>query len=55
VAESADAALYSAFAALHARGLRYFDVAPLYGTGLAEHRLGMCLRTVDRRELVLST
>jgi len=44
-----------AFAALHAAGQRYFDVAPFYGCGLAEHRLGACLRGVDRRELVLST
>jgi D-threo-aldose 1-dehydrogenase len=25
-------------------GLRYFDTAPLYGTGLAEHRLGQAFR-----------
>ena len=55
VADSPDAALYSAFTALHSRGLRYFDVAPLYGTGLAEHRLGTCLRSIDRRSVVLST
>ena len=30
--------------AMYARGLRYFDTAPFYGLGLAEHRLGMCLR-----------
>ncbi len=50
-----DGAVAGAFDALHAAGLRYFDVAPLYGLGLAEHRLGACLRRVDRRELVLST
>ena len=43
------------FAQLHGAGLRYFDVAPFYGSGPAEHRLGACLRRVDRRELVLST
>ena len=32
-----------------AGGLRYFDTAPLYGLGLAEHRLGACLRGIDRR------
>lgn len=40
---------------MHAAGLRYFDTAPLYGVGLAEHRLGACLRRVDRRELVVSS
>lgn len=52
---AADAAVLDTFLDLHAAGLRYFDVAPLYGLGLAEHRLGTCLRHVDRRELVLST
>src|SRR5262249_39351160 len=30
--------------AAHEAGLRYFDVAPFYGLGLAEHRLGRSLR-----------
>ena len=35
-------------------GLRYFDTAPLYGTGLAEHRLGQAFR--DRpKDLLVST
>ena len=50
-----DASIAQAFAAMHAAGLRYFDTAPFYGLGLAEHRLGACLRTVDRRPLTLST
>jgi D-threo-aldose 1-dehydrogenase len=50
-----DESVKRTFADLHAAGQRYFDVAPFYGTGLAEHRLGACLRGVDRRELVLST
>jgi len=50
-----DDAVRGAFDTLYASGLRYFDVAPLYGTGLAEHRLGACLRGVDRRSVVLST
>jgi D-threo-aldose 1-dehydrogenase len=50
-----EASLAAAFAAMHAAGLRYFDTAPFYGTGLSEHRLGACLRGVDRREVVLST
>jgi len=55
VAETSDTSVQEAFAALYAAGLRYFDVAPLYGVGLAEHRLGACLRHVDRRSVVLST
>ena len=50
-----DPATQSAFDVLYRNGLRYFDVAPLYGVGLAEHRLGACLRRVDRRSIVLST
>ena len=50
-----DATLGAAFDAMHARGLRYFDTAPMYGTGLSEHRVGACLRRVDRRGVVLST
>ncbi|MBS7707805.1 aldo/keto reductase [Chelatococcus asaccharovorans] len=37
-----------------ASGLRYFDVAPFYGLGLAEHRLGSALRE-RRDECVVST
>jgi D-threo-aldose 1-dehydrogenase len=36
-------------------GLRLFDTAPLYGSGLAEQRVGSALRTRPRSELVLST
>lgn len=35
-------------------GLRYFDVAPFYGLGLAEHRLGTALRE-RRQECLIST
>jgi D-threo-aldose 1-dehydrogenase len=38
-----------------ALGVRYFDTAPLYGSGLAEHRLGAALRSHPREEFVLST
>ncbi|MEO8484908.1 MAG: aldo/keto reductase [Betaproteobacteria bacterium] len=54
-AGTSEAGLHDAFADLYADGLRYFDVAPLYGSGLAEHRLGACLRSIDRRTVVLST
>jgi D-threo-aldose 1-dehydrogenase len=36
-------------------GLRLFDTAPLYGSGLAEQRVGRGLRERPRDELVLST
>ena len=43
-AADTDASVGDAFDALHAAGLRYYDTAPFYGLGLAEHRLGACLR-----------
>jgi D-threo-aldose 1-dehydrogenase len=36
-------------------GVRLFDTAPLYGHGLAEHRLGTVLRQVPRERLIVST
>jgi len=36
-------------------GIRYFDVAPIYGYGLAEQRLGRMLADKDRGEFVCST
>jgi D-threo-aldose 1-dehydrogenase len=36
-------------------GLRLFDSAPLYGSGLAEHRTGGLLRQKPREDLVVST
>ena len=54
-ARDTDASVARAFAAMQRAGLRYFDTAPFYGLGLAEHRLGMCLRSVDRRTLTIST
>lgn len=56
--------LYSALAddewpeivpAAWASGVRYFDVAPHYGLGVAERRLGEGLRALPREEFVLST
>jgi D-threo-aldose 1-dehydrogenase len=49
--EEASAAIDAAFAA----GIRYFDVAPLYGNGLGEHRMGRDLRRYPRDDYVLST
>ncbi len=54
-AADTDESIHACFSRLYRSGLRYFDVAPFYGTGLAEHRLGACLRRVDRRDVVLST
>lgn len=36
-------------------GVRYFDTAPFYGVGAAEHRVGDALRDQDRDTWVLST
>jgi D-threo-aldose 1-dehydrogenase len=36
-------------------GIRYFDVAPWYGRGLAERRVGNALRLRPRSDFVLST
>jgi D-threo-aldose 1-dehydrogenase len=36
-------------------GIRYFDTAPLYGSGLAETRLGEALAEFSRTEFLLST
>ena len=36
-------------------GIRYFDTAPHYGTGLSEHRFGTALRRRPREEYTLST
>jgi D-threo-aldose 1-dehydrogenase len=36
-------------------GIRYFDTAPYYGSGLAERRLGVALRDLPRNELAVST
>lgn len=38
-----------------AGGVRYFDVAPHYGLGLAERRLGESLRELPRDEVIVST
>lgn len=38
-----------------ARGVRFFDTAPLYGYGLSERRIGDFLREKERDEYVLST
>ena len=47
----AEAALVAAWNS----GVRYFDTAPHYGSGLSEHRFGNVLRRYDRDDFVLST
>lgn len=36
-------------------GMNYFDVAPYYGLGLAERRLGDALRDIPRNSFIIST
>ncbi len=55
LAEGLDAQCSEVVSDLYAAGLRYFDVAPLYGRGVAELRLGAALRQLDRSQVVLST
>jgi len=52
-AQTEDGAM-ATVAAAYATGIRAFDVAPLYGFGLAEHRLGAALRALPAQR-VLST
>jgi D-threo-aldose 1-dehydrogenase len=52
---SSDADADATIAAAWAAGLRHFDTAPQYGSGLAERRVGAGLRTRPRGEFVLST
>ncbi|WP_345559642.1 aldo/keto reductase [Nonomuraea rosea] len=49
--EQAAATLEAAWSA----GIRYFDTAPRYGSGLAEQRLGRFLKDVDRSQATVSS
>ena len=51
----ADRDAEAVIAAAVERGIRFFDVAPLYGGGLAEERLGRALAGVPRDAYVLCT
>lgn len=42
-------------AAAWEHGIRYYDTAPWYGRGLAEHRMGGFLRTMPRDQFKVST
>ena len=37
------------------KGIRYFDTAPLYGSGMAEERLGNFLKDKERNEFAIAT
>jgi D-threo-aldose 1-dehydrogenase len=50
-----DAAAEDVMAAAWARGIRFFDVAPLYGGGVAEERLGRALAGRPRDDYTLCT
>lgn len=50
-----DAEAGSVIAAAVERGIRFFDVAPLYGGGLGEERLGRALARVPRDDYILCT
>ena len=50
-AQTEEAAMATVEAA-YAAGIRYVDVAPLYGFGLAEHRVGAALRRLPERPLL---
>lgn len=49
------AAAMAALQASHDAGVRYFDTAPFYGYGKAEHRTGDYLRGLDRDSFILSS
>jgi D-threo-aldose 1-dehydrogenase len=50
-----DEIAYATVEAAWEAGVRYYDVAPWYGLGLAERRLGAILRNRPRSEYVLSS
>jgi len=50
-----DGAAVAVIEAAIEQGMRFFDVAPLYGGGLAEERLGRALARLPRDDYVLCT
>lgn len=52
---STDAEAVGGIEAAWERGIRYFDTAPMYGSGAAEHRLGMALAGQPRDSFVVSS
>lgn len=50
-----DAAATATVEAALARGVRFFDTAPLYGSGESERKLGLALQGVPRDDYVIAT
>jgi D-threo-aldose 1-dehydrogenase len=50
-----DADAVATIEAALARGVRFFDTAPLYGSGESERKLGLALRGVPRDDYVIAT
>jgi D-threo-aldose 1-dehydrogenase len=50
-----DEAALATLRAAYQAGIRTFDTAPQYGCGLAEERLGLLLREVPRKEVVIAS
>ena len=50
-----DEAAYNTLEAAWSAGVRYYDVSPWYGLGLAERRFGYFLHTKSRDEYILSS
>ena len=50
-----DVEAHNAFEAAWNKGIRYFDTAPLYGSGKAEERLGNFLKEKKRDDFTVST
>ena len=53
--KTAEKAAQGAIAAAYEAGVRYFDTAPRYGTGLSEQRLGDGLHGLPRDQFTIST
>jgi D-threo-aldose 1-dehydrogenase len=37
------------------KGIRFFDTAPLYGSGMAEERLGKFIKNINRDECIIAS
>ena len=53
--EVEEQAAFGTVNAAHQAGVRYFDTAPLYGSGLSEIRLGKALAQYSRDQVVISS
>ena len=53
--KAADSAVEKIITTAWEEGIRYFDTAPRYGTGLSEQRIGNVLRGMPRDEFTIST